>query len=72
MVPLVGRYAGRKGPPTGLSHAYEVKLPEITGRSFWIWTEDNGRFVGFGDERESMVAAEDEATARAFIAAQRS
>ena len=72
VVPLVGRYAGRKGPPTGLSHAYEVKLPEITGRSFWIWTEDDGRFVGFGDERESMVAAEDEATARAFIAAQRS
>ena len=71
VVLLVGRYAGRKGPPTGLSHAYEVKLPEIVGRSFWIWTEDDGRFVGFGDERESIVAAEDEATARAFIAAQR-
>ena len=71
VVPLVGRYAGRKGPPTGLSHAYEVKLPENLGRSFWTWTEDDGRFVGFGDERESFVAAEDEATARAFIAAQR-
>ena len=68
---LVGRYAGRKGPPTGLSHAYEIRLPDPTGRSFSIWTEDDGRFVGFGDERESFVAAEDEATARAFIAAQR-
>ena len=71
VMPLVGRYAGRKGPPTGLSHAYEIRLPDPTGRSFSIWTEDDGRFVGFGDERESFVAAEDEATARAFIAAQR-
>ena len=71
VVPLVGRYAGRKGPPTGLSHAYEIKLPENYGRSFWIWTEDDGRFVGFGDEQESYVAAEDEATARAFIEAGR-
>ncbi len=68
---LVGRYAGRKGPPTGLSHAFEIRLPDPTGRSFSIWTEDDGCFVGFGDERESFVAAEDEATARAFIAAQR-
>ena len=68
---LVGRYAGRKGPPTGLSHAFEIRLPDPTGRSFSIWTEDDGRFVGLGDERESFVAAEDEATARAFIAAQR-
>ena len=52
VMPLVGRYAGRKGPPTGLSHAYEIRLPDPTGRSFSIWTED-------------------EATARAFIAAQR-
>lgn len=71
VVPLAGRYAGRKGPPTGLSHAYEVRLPGPTGRSFWIWAEDDGRFVGFGDERESIVAAEDEATARAFFVAAR-
>ena len=68
VMPLAGRYAGRKGPPTGLSHAYEVRLPEVTGRSFWIWTDDDGRFVGMGDERESIIAAEDETTARAIVA----
>ena len=69
--PLVGRYAGRKGPPTGLRHACEVRLPDLVGRSFSIWTADDGRFVGLGDERETLIAAEDEATARAFIAARR-
>ena len=68
---LLGRYAGRKAPPTGLSHVREVRLPDPIGRSFSIWAADDGRFVGLGDERESIVAAEDEATARAFIAAQR-
>lgn len=67
LIPLSGRYVGRKGLPTGLSHAYEVRLPD--SRSFSIWASDNGAFVGFGDERESIVAAEDEATARAFVAA---
>ena len=71
VMPLVGRYAGRKGPPTGLSHAYEVSLPDSVGRSFSIWAGDDGRFVGMGDERESILVAEEEATARAFIAAQR-
>ena len=70
-LPLSGRYVGRKGPPTGLSHAYEVRLPDYIGRSFSIWSSDDGHFIGFGDEQESYVAAEDEATARAFIAAQR-
>ena len=45
---LVGRYAGRKGPPTGLSHAHEMTLPDFIGRSFSIWTADDGRFVGLG------------------------
>ena len=72
MLPLSGRYVGRKGPPTGLNHAYEVRLPDYIGRSFSIWASDDGSFIGFGDEQESYVAAEDEATARAFIAAQRS
>ena len=71
VTPLSGRYVGRKGPPTGLSHAYEVRLPDYIGRSFSIWASDDGHFIGFGDEQESYVAAEDEATARAFIAAQR-
>ncbi len=71
VMPLVGRYAGRKGPPTGLSHAYEVSLPDSVGRSFSIRAGDDGRFVGMGDERESILAAEDEAAARSFIAAQR-
>ena len=71
LIPLSGRYVGRKGPPTGLSHAYEVRLPDCMGRTFSIWASDDGRFMGFGDEQESMVAAEDEATARAFIAARR-
>ena len=80
VMPLVGRYAGRKGPPTGLSHAYEVSLPDSVGRSFSIWAGDDGRFVGMGvsrrnarvgmgDERESILAAEDEAAARSFIRA---
>ena len=72
VTPLFGRYVGRKGPPTGLSHAYEVRLPDSIARSFSIWASDDGRFIGFGDEQESYVAAEDEATARAFIAARRS
>ena len=67
LTPLSGRYVGRKGPPTGLSHAYEVRLPG--SRAFSIWASDDGRFIGFGDERESIVAADDEATARAFVAA---
>ena len=70
-MPLSGRYVGRKGPPTGLSHAYEVRLPDSIGRSFSIWASDDGSFIGFGDEQESYVAAEDEATARAFIEAGR-
>ena len=71
VMPLSGRYVGRKGPPTGLSHAYEVRLPDSIGRSFSIWASDDGSFIGFGDEQESYVAAEDEATARAFIEAGR-
>ena len=62
------RYAGRKGPQTGLSHTFESDpLPD--GRVFSAWVDDCGRFIGIGDEREVLLAAPDEEAARAFLRA---
>ena len=70
--PLVARYAGRKGPPTGFNHAYELRGPNSTGEPYTIWAADDGAFVSIGDQQETFVAAEDEEKARAFIAARQS
>lgn len=64
------RYAGRKGPQTGLSHTFETE-PMGDGRVLSAWVGDGGRFVGIGDEREVFLAAPDEEAARAFLAAGR-
>ena len=62
------RYAGRKGPQTGLSHTFESD-PLPGGRVFSAWVDDHGRFIGTGDEREVFLAAPDEEAARAFLRA---
>ena len=67
--PLVGRYAGRRGEPAGLNHAYELRGPGSTGKPYAIWAADDGAFVSMGDEQETFVVAEDEERARAFVAA---
>ena len=64
------RYAGRKGPQTGLSHTFETE-PMGDGRVLSAWVGDGGRFVGIGDEREVFLAAPDEEAARAFLRAGR-
>lgn len=64
-----GRYTGRKGIPTGLSHTFEVEMRPFTGRDISIWLDDDRRLIGFGDERESFIVTEDEATARAMLTA---
>lgn len=61
-------YAGRKGPLTGLSHTFEsAELRD--GRVFSVWIDNDGRYIGGGDEREVELAAPDEETARAFLIA---
>ena len=67
--PLVARYAGRKGPETGLNHAYELSGPNSTGKPYTIWAGDDGAFVSMGNQHETFVVAADEEKARAFIAA---
>ena len=62
------RYAGRKGPQTGLSHTFESD-PLGDGRVFSAWVGERGQFVGIGDEREVLLAAPDEEAARAFLRA---
>ena len=62
------RYAGRKGPQTGLSHTFESE-PMEDGRVFSAWVGDSGRLIGIGDEREVFLAAPDEEAARAFLRA---
>lgn len=64
-----GRYTGRKGIPTGLSHTFEVDMRPFTGRDISIWLDDDRRLIGFGDERESFIVTDDEATARTMLAA---
>lgn len=64
------RYAGRKGPQTGLSHTFETE-PMGDGRVLSAWVGDGGSLVGIGDEREVFLAAPDEEAARAFLRAGR-
>ncbi len=63
-----GTYSGRKGLPTGLSHTFEIEMGSYTSRDISIWTDDEGRLIGHGDERENYIVAGDEATARKLLA----
>ena len=63
-----GRYAGRKGLPTGLSHTYELDATAHVGRIFSIWVDDAGGLLGLGDEKGSFLVAPDEASARDLLA----
>lgn len=68
LIDVQGRYAGRKGLPTGLSHTYEIDVTPHNGRIFSIWVDDAGKLLGLGDEQESFIVAPDEASARALLA----
>lgn len=68
LLEVPGRYAGRKGLPTGLSHTYEIDVTAFDGRIFSIWVDDMGGLLGLGDEQESFLVAPDEAAARALLA----
>ena len=68
LLEVPGRYAGRKGPPTGLSHTYEIDVTAFDGRIWSIWVDDAGCLLGLGDEQESFLVAPDEASARKLLA----
>lgn len=67
VLPSEVRYAGRSGPPVGLSHTFEIGMKAEMGRNGYVWTDDKGEFVGMGDERESFIAVEDEDSALAMF-----
>ena len=62
-----GVYSGRKGLPTGLSHAFEIEMRPYTGRDMSIWVTDDGHLIGLGDERESFVVGGDEVSTRSIL-----
>lgn len=69
VLPIEVRYAGRSGPPVGLSHTFELGMKgEMGGRNGYVWTDDDGAFVGMGDERESFITVDDEDAALAMFA----
>ena len=68
LLEVPGRYAGRKGLPTGLSHTYEIDVTAHVGRTFSIWVDDAGGLLGLGDEKESFLVAPDEESARELLA----
>ena len=67
LLEVPGRYAGRKGLPTGLSHTYEIDVTAYDGRIFSVWVDDAGSLLGLGDEKESFLVVADEASARALL-----
>ena len=67
VLPTEVRYAGRSGPPVGLSHTFEIDMKAEMGRNLYIWTDDDGAFIGMGDERESFITVEDEEAALAMF-----
>ncbi|MYD97813.1 MAG: RNA polymerase sigma factor [Gammaproteobacteria bacterium] len=68
LLEVPGRYAGRKGLPTGLSHTYEIDVTAHVGRTISIWVDDTGGLLGLGDEKGSFLVAPDEASARELLA----
>ncbi|MCY4128192.1 MAG: RNA polymerase sigma factor [Gammaproteobacteria bacterium] len=67
VLPTEVRYAGRSGPPVGLSHTFEIDMKAEMGRNAYIWTDDDGAFIGMGDERESFITVDDEDAALAMF-----
>lgn len=65
--PTEVRYAGRSGPPVGLSHTFQIGMKAEMGRNGYVWTNDEGAFVGMGDERESFITVENEDAALDLI-----
>ena len=68
VLPIKARYAGRSGPPFGLSHTFEIETQQVTGRKIYIWLDEDGSFVGSGDEQMSMLAVDDFDTACNMLA----
>lgn len=67
VLPTQVRYAGRSGPPVGLSHTFEIDMKAEMGRNLYIWTDDDGALLGMGDERESFITVENEDAALAMF-----
>ena len=65
--PSYMRYAGRKGLPTGLSHTFELSNPRIDNNVFSIWVDNDGALIGMSDNRQSILATEDEVNARGLV-----
>lgn len=68
VAPAEVRYAGCSGPPVGLSHTFEIDLKAVIGRNHYVWVDDDGKFIGMGDERESFITVENEDAALAMFA----
>ena len=67
VLPAEVRYAGRSGPPFGLSHTFQIDMKAEMGRNGYVWTDDDGAFIGMGDEVESFITVDDEAAALAMF-----
>ena len=67
VMPTAVRYAGRMGPPVGLSHTFEIDMKAEMGRNVYIWTDDDSAFIGTGDERESLITVENEHAALTML-----
>ena len=65
--PSYMRYAGRKGLPTGLSHTFELSNPQIDNNVHSIWVDNDGALIGMSDNRQSILATENEVNARALF-----
>ncbi len=61
---LSGRFVGRKGSPDGMHPTYEYSHPN---RLVSVWTDEQGRFLGFNDDRESLLVFESEDRSRSFL-----
>ena len=61
------RYAGRKGLPTGLSHTFELSNPQIDNNVFSIWVDNDGALIGMSDNRQSILATDNEVIARGLV-----
>ena len=67
ILPSYLRYARRKGLPTGLSHTFELSNPQIDNNVFSIWVDNDGALIGMSDNRQSILATDDEVIARGLV-----
>lgn len=61
---LSGRFVGRKGSSDGMHPTYEYRH---SNRLVSVWTDEQGRFLGFNDDRESLLVFETEDQSRSFL-----